>query len=128
MLVIVNERIRMIRVHREKTSKWLAERSGLSEAEVSRIEGHSRTPKLETIQRIAAALDVSVSYLIGEKNADIALSVALAQESLGIFLRDEQITPAEEEIFNRIALEQSSPQTCGEWKNFRQNLAVAKQL
>ena len=82
-----NERIKQIRSHRRLTSGELAAKAGVSKAEISLIERQMRSPKTDTLQKVAAALEVSTSYLLSELNADLPLEEALARESLQIYLR-----------------------------------------
>ena len=83
-----NERIKQIRSHRRLTSGELAAKAGVSKAEISLIERQMRSPKTDTLQKVAAALEVSTSYLLSELNADLPLEEALARESLQIYLRE----------------------------------------
>jgi transcriptional regulator with XRE-family HTH domain len=122
--VIVNERIRQIRTHKGLSSKQLAERSGLSPAEISRIENESRQPKLDTTERIAAALDVSLDYLAGRRNSDVALPQAMARESFDVFLRDSPVTSEERELLRRVVLSDSAPQSCDDWRRLQRNLQI----
>ncbi len=56
---IVRRRIRELRVERGLTQEQLCERAGISVDAVSRIEGGSRVPTLDTIERLARAFGVS---------------------------------------------------------------------
>ena len=55
----VRQRIRELRVERGYTQEQLCERAGISIDAVSRIEGGSRVPTLDTIERLARAFSVS---------------------------------------------------------------------
>lgn len=57
-------RIRFLRLERGWSQERLAEESGLSRDAISRIERGDRQPSLETLQRIADALEVSLSSLV----------------------------------------------------------------
>jgi hypothetical protein len=83
-----------------------------------------RTPKTETIQRIAAALEVSTSFLLSEVNADVPIGTALARESFQIFLRDTKPTPDDIGRLREIAEESSAPQSVLEWGNLVANLVI----
>ncbi len=85
-------------------------------------------PRIDTIQKIAAAFEVSTSYLLGEEDAELDLKIALARQSLRIYLRDQQVTPELERIFARIACEESAPQTCKAWDQLRKNLGVFRSM
>jgi transcriptional regulator with XRE-family HTH domain len=61
---VVQERIRALRAERGLTQEELCERAGISIDAVSRIEGGSRVPTLDTLQRIAGGLDVAVEELL----------------------------------------------------------------
>lgn len=60
----VAELLRNERERQKLSMNMLAERSGLSQASVSYIERGMRIPSLDTLLRIAAALDVDLGALI----------------------------------------------------------------
>lgn len=60
----VGEKIRHYRKEKNLTQKQLAALCGLSENVVRHYENGYRNPKIETIQKIAAALDVPVTELL----------------------------------------------------------------
>lgn len=68
------EKIRTLRKKRSLTQKALGELCGISEAMIRRYELGIRNPKIETLKKIATALDVPVDYLLDEK-INIKLSV-----------------------------------------------------
>ena len=61
---LVRQRVRALRVERGLTQEELCERAGISVDAVSRIEGGSRVPTLETLERLAHALGVGVADLV----------------------------------------------------------------
>jgi transcriptional regulator with XRE-family HTH domain len=122
-----NQRIKQIRVYRRLTSAELAARAGISAAEVSLIERQMRRPKTETLQRIAAALEVSTSYLLSELNADLQLEEALAKQSLQIFLRDAKRDSQEARLLAEISERPSAPQDVKGWQHLVSNLSAYRQ-
>ena len=63
---IVRKRVRELRCEQGLTQEELCERAGISVDAVSRIEGGSRVPTLETLARLASALSLSpVAFLDG---------------------------------------------------------------
>jgi transcriptional regulator with XRE-family HTH domain len=60
----VRQRIRELRAERGLTQEQLCERAGISIDAVSRIEGGSRVPTLETIERLARAFSVSPAVFL----------------------------------------------------------------
>lgn len=62
----VRERVRALRNERELTQEQLCEAAGLSLDAVSRIEHGSRVPTLDTIERLARGLGVSVTSLLAD--------------------------------------------------------------
>lgn len=128
-LMIVNERITKIRLHKGLTMKALALRSGISHAALSRLEGGSRNlPRVDTLQKLACAFDVSMDYLLGQVDADLELNAALARQSLEIYLRGARVSFRERDILVRIASEDSAPQKCEDWEKLRRNLAISRSL
>lgn len=62
----VAENIKRIRKEKNLTQKQLGEKCGMSESTLRQYEIGYRNPKLETIRRIAAALDVYISDLVDD--------------------------------------------------------------
>jgi transcriptional regulator with XRE-family HTH domain len=122
-----NERIRQIRLYRRLTSAELAREAGVSPAEISLVERQMRRPKTETLQRIAAALEVSTSYLLSEVNADLPPGEALAKESLQIFLRDAKPGGQEARFLRELSEEPSAPQDVRGWQHLVANLFAYRQ-
>lgn len=56
---VIRRRVRELRGERGFTQEELCERAGISVDAISRIEGGSRTPTLDTIESVAEALGVS---------------------------------------------------------------------
>ena len=63
-------RINEIMSKRGVTSAWLAEKVGISKVAVSNIITGKSYPSLDTIKKIADALNVSIIKLIGEDNGN----------------------------------------------------------
>lgn len=64
---MVGERIRALRTMQGLTQKELGERCGMADSAIRRYESDRGNPTQETLQRIAAALGVSVSDLLGQE-------------------------------------------------------------
>lgn len=62
----VGDHIRRLREHHNLTQTNVCGRSGVDLATYSRIEQGHASPKLDTLIRIAAAIGVSLSDLVGE--------------------------------------------------------------
>ena len=62
-LPILRDQIRQWRLARKITQSELEQKAGLSHNAVSRIECDSVSPRIDTIERIAQALEVSVEQL-----------------------------------------------------------------
>lgn len=60
----VGERIKKIRLEKGMTQKQVAEKSGLFDSAIRKYEGGRQNPKLETLERIAAALEIDPYYLV----------------------------------------------------------------
>lgn len=60
----VGERIRAARLHASLTQETLAERSGLDRQAINRIEQGHASPVLDTLIRIAIALDLPLRDLV----------------------------------------------------------------
>ncbi len=73
---LVRKRLRSYRVAKGFTQEQLCERAGISLDAVSRIEGGSRSPTLDTLERLASALGIQVGELV-YAGAVAPLAVAL---------------------------------------------------
>lgn len=62
--------IKEIMNERNVTSAWLADKVGISKVAVSNIVTGKSSPSLDNIIKIADALNVSITELIGEEKAD----------------------------------------------------------
>lgn len=58
----INEKIKRLRLNRNITLKTLAERTGLTNGYLSRIENSPSAPPIATLTRIAEGLGVDISY------------------------------------------------------------------
>ena len=63
----IGDRIRQLRLLRGWSQAVLAEAAGLTVEGVSRIERGARSPRVETLRAIGAALSTPVSILLGER-------------------------------------------------------------
>lgn len=57
-------RIKVVLVEQKKTGKWLAEKLGVSVTTISRWCSNASQPDLQTLNRIAVVLNVSIHDLI----------------------------------------------------------------
>ena len=71
----IGERIKTVRKHRGLTQKALGAVSGTSEITIRQYELGKRQPRVQQLQAIANALDVSTDYLIGEHHLKSAIDV-----------------------------------------------------
>ena len=62
----IGQRVRATREKRGWTQQDLADRSGIARANISRLEAGKHAPKLDTLRRLAQALDLKVSDLLKE--------------------------------------------------------------
>ena len=65
-------RLREIRKARGYTQNKLSMKSGLSRQAIVVIESGQKSPTLNTLAKIANALDVTVSQLIGESDLNVS--------------------------------------------------------
>jgi transcriptional regulator with XRE-family HTH domain len=60
----LGQNLRVARLRLELTQEQVAERSGVHATEVSRIEAGKRDPKVTTVERLAAAVEVPPGRLL----------------------------------------------------------------
>lgn len=61
-------RLRQVRERLFVTQAELAERAGVTEATISRIENGLHAPRFSTVRRLAAALGVEPREIVGDSN------------------------------------------------------------
>lgn len=59
------ERIRAIRIEKKLTQKQVGDRCGMADSNIRAYELGKANPKIETLQRIATALEVPIGFLLG---------------------------------------------------------------
>lgn len=88
----VGERIRKIRTEKGMTQKQVAEACGMADSAVRKYESGAQKPKLDTIIRLAKALDVSPSLLAGiDPLIETPENRAIVDCGLSEVMRDSQI-------------------------------------
>lgn len=120
--MIVSERIRAVRESKGWNARELAKRTGLSPALISRLESKHRQPRTDTLQKIAAALEVTVSFLLGEEDEDLSLDVALRRQALKKTLKEVSIPDTQRLSFEEMCFKDSAPNSIQLWKDFIENL------
>ena len=86
------ERIRAARLRAGLTQQELAEKIGISYQGIGQWERDARKPKIETLSKIADALDVPVGYFMGQDNIiEVARHKMSTREALQELLTDTNI-------------------------------------
>jgi transcriptional regulator with XRE-family HTH domain len=65
-VVYIGDRLKNLRVRRALTQQELADRAGIGKNTVSRIERNEGELHMSTLRKLAKALDVDPSELVGE--------------------------------------------------------------
>jgi transcriptional regulator with XRE-family HTH domain len=65
-VVYVGERLKTLRIRRALTQEELAERAGLSKNAINRLEVDKAEPRMSTLRKLAQALGVDPSELVGD--------------------------------------------------------------
>jgi transcriptional regulator with XRE-family HTH domain len=65
-VVYIGDRLKTLRVRRALTQQELADKAGVSSNTLNRIELNKAEPHMSTLRRLAKALDVDPSELVGE--------------------------------------------------------------
>ena len=66
IVVLIGERLRKARTRRLLTQQELAEKAGVSPSTIVNIERDQAEPHFRTIRKLAKALDVEPTSLLGE--------------------------------------------------------------
>ena len=67
-MVKIGENLKRLRTRTALTQAELAERAGLTTAAVARIERDEAEPRMTSLRKLAAALGVPSSELVGEQD------------------------------------------------------------
>jgi transcriptional regulator with XRE-family HTH domain len=65
-VVYIGDRLKTLRVRRALTQQELADRVGVSSNALNRIELNKAEPHMSTLRKLAKALDVDPTELVGE--------------------------------------------------------------
>lgn len=66
----IGERIRHIRQQKGMTQKQVADSCGMADSAIRKYESGSQLPKIETLQRIADALEIPITELLGSEKSE----------------------------------------------------------
>ena len=75
-------KVKKIMKHRGITQSWLAQKTGATEATLSRYLSNSRKPHADIAAEIAEALDVSLDYLFGISGFPTPIKTLSTEDSL----------------------------------------------
>jgi transcriptional regulator with XRE-family HTH domain len=100
----VRHRIRELRLQRGLTQAALCERAVISLDSVTRIEGGTRVPTIDTLERIANALGVSVGDLVHAHRAPQVQHPASVQRIAALIEREHPAVHSDMEIVVRAVL------------------------
>lgn len=89
-------RLRQVRLERKLTQEQLGKHIQVTKVSISCYENGSRTPDMETLQRIADVLDVSVDYLLG-RTPTVKVDEQLAKEDPKVCVFLEEVLKAPKE-------------------------------
>jgi transcriptional regulator with XRE-family HTH domain len=65
-VVYIGDRLKTLRIRRALTQQELAERAGISSNALNRIELNKAEPHMSTLRKLARALDVDPTELLGD--------------------------------------------------------------
>lgn len=112
VVTILGERLRKAREERSWSIRKLEAKSGVSNSAINLIEsGRRPNPRLSTVQRLAAALDVSVAYLSGQTDdprpptagqVEKTPAERLKEDGLEVWLRGEGLTTEDAEVVKAV--------------------------
>ena len=66
VVVYIGEKLREVRTKRLLTQDELAEKAGVSQSTIANIERNNAEPQFRTIRKLAKALDVDPTNLLGD--------------------------------------------------------------
>jgi transcriptional regulator with XRE-family HTH domain len=66
VVVYIGDRLKNLRIRRALTQQELADRAGVSSNAINRIELNKAEPHMSTLRKLAKALEVDPTELVGE--------------------------------------------------------------
>jgi transcriptional regulator with XRE-family HTH domain len=66
VVVYIGEKLKEVRTRRLLTQDELAEKAGVSQSTIANIERNNAEPQFRTIRKLAKALDIDPTELIGD--------------------------------------------------------------
>ena len=66
VVVYIGEKLREVRTRRLLTQDELAEKAGVSQSTIANIERNNAEPQFRTIRKLAKALDIDPTELLGD--------------------------------------------------------------
>ncbi|MGE5483627.1 MAG: helix-turn-helix domain-containing protein [Ignavibacteriales bacterium] len=86
----LGERLRNIRQSKRMTQEELAEKVGLHPTHIAKMEAGDRSPSLATVERLATALGVQPSFVVGAMDEDSPSTTPHSPVSEGQFSPDKR--------------------------------------
>ncbi len=87
----VGENIKKIRKEKGLTQKELGALCGMSESQIRHYELNYKTPRIETIRKIAIALDVSLNVLLDSNNEKTFSIFSQKYEVIGLDNQNKEL-------------------------------------
>lgn len=106
---IFSDRLKQLMISKGVSGKWVAEKSSVSETNISRYASGKNNPSVvEFLPRIADALNTSVDYLVGY--SDISVRTELTKEQSAILRSYNNLCDGDREIVDTILMREMSPE------------------
>jgi len=104
--MVLGKRIRQLREERKLSQETIEKRTGLLRSYISRVENGYTAPSLETLERLAAVLEVPLHQLFHEDDGPSALPKPTGPERTRRFLEKRSKASADaRQVFRTLAQE-----------------------
>ena len=122
-LSVLNVRLRATREARGLSMEDLAEQAGVDQGTISRNERESRDPRMSSLTKLAKALEVSVSFLMGTEDTELDFPLALRRQSMRQFLSisANAYDDRQRRDFEELCFLDSAPNSVRGWQDLTQN-------
>jgi len=117
----LGERLRRTRKAKGLTLQQLADETELNIAAISRLERKPRDPRTSSLDKLADALEVSVSFLMSKEDQHLEFSVALRRQALQQFLVTNPMSDDQKKHFEQLCFLDSAPNSVRGWQDLVQN-------
>jgi transcriptional regulator with XRE-family HTH domain len=120
-----SNRMKSLREIKGFSQEELANRAGLSQSAVNKVEKGKANPLGDQIEKIASGLDCTMDYLYGRGPDYQDDRAAAAKMAFDIFANERSTTDRDRERCRRASTHKDAPKTTELWRSFAEMVELA---